>query len=108
MGPLPQQTISKVRPSAEVSVASFESYDEIYKFCKTNQDIGFLFIHESCGEESFVSVFRELSGLYTSSGFLCYGTVIHDGTPNPFTERLLAKNNQILDYVSEEKLTNPE
>jgi hypothetical protein len=94
-----EQAIASASPATEVRLSSFEEYAQAFQFCKEQKDVGFLFVHEQCGEASFLSAFRELAGLYSNYGALAYGVVLYDGEPNSFAEKSVGKNPQLLDYL---------
>lgn len=94
-----EQAIAMASPGTEVQLSSFEKYDQAYEFCKSQKDIGFLLVHENCGETSFLSAFRELATLYDNFDAPAYGVVLYDGEPNSFSEKSVGKNPLLLDYL---------
>jgi hypothetical protein len=101
-----EQSIAAAMPGVEVQLSSFESYDQAYKYCKDNKNVGFLLINENCGDSSFLSTFRELSNHYLSQELPCFGAILYESEPKPLSERLVSKNPAILDYLSIDALIN--
>jgi len=103
-----EQAIAAAAPAVEVQLSSFESYDEAFHYCKEQKDVGFFFLHEKCGEQSFSNVFRELAKQSQGHGIPAFATILYDGVENAFNEKLVGKNANFLDYVDTVEVLDPE
>ena len=103
-----EQAIAGTNPSIEVQLSSFESYDEAFQFCKSQQDVGFFLIHENSSQASFQIIFRELGSTYKNHDLPAFAAILYSGTTNSFTEKTVGKNFQLLDYVDVESILNSE
>lgn len=103
-----EQAIAAASPATEIQLSSFETYDEAYHFCKAEKDVGFFFLHEKCGENSFANVFRELAKCYHGHGIPAFATILYDGTGNAFNEKMIGKNPSFLDYMKAEDILDPQ
>jgi hypothetical protein len=102
-----EQSISSLSPFSEVILSSFENYDDAFKFCKNNGDVGFLILSENCGDAPFQSVFRELAKPYEIHGLPCFAVILSNGTSNPYSALAVGKTPKLIDYIPYTDLIDP-
>jgi hypothetical protein len=102
-----EQSIASAHPDIEVQLSSFESYDQAFKFCKQEGNVGFFLITEDAADVPFNSAFKELAVHYEKNGFPAFGAILYHGEPNAFSERLVSKTPQLLEYLPTSVLLNP-
>lgn len=95
-----EQAVANASPANEVKIESFEEYDDALDFCKSQRDVGFVLLHENCGNLPTADVFRQLAKPYEKKGWPCFGVLIHDGTESITGLKTMQQCSNLLKYIS--------
>ena len=104
-----EQQIANAMPNQEVSIESFEEYEEALDHCKKMANIGVIFLHEKCGEHKIETVFKQLAKPYQASGWPVIGAVIRKSAGLDSISALKAIRSipSIIGYYSEDDFNDP-
>ncbi len=103
-----EQSLAVADPSNEVNVDSFEDYDQAYDFCKTQQNVGLIFMLENAGKAPPLGIFRQLAKPYEDSRGPCFSVLVHEnGETLQGHSSIRFSKGKIIDYVSATALLNP-
>lgn len=94
-----EEAIGAANPNNEIRIDSFEEYDDALDFCKTKQNVGFIFLLENCEKLSAHDVFLQLARTYETKGWPCFGVLIHEGVETLSGLRIMQRCPELIDYI---------
>jgi hypothetical protein len=102
-----EQAIAAAAPALETRTDSFEDYAQAFDHCKEKKSVGFILLHENCGELPIESVFKQLASHYEAKGVPCFGVLLHEGTKSFSGYQAMSREPRLIDYIPASDLLEP-